>query len=133
LSTGQHVQWAQRGYIRTIARCPAISDHRLRSAERADPARAERPGNVHDGKAALGFLRALFQQLAATLNGHRLEFRMDGAFFRRDIIELVEHHGAEYAIKVPFYPWSGSRRRSSRPTAGSGWMRQSAAAIITWR
>jgi hypothetical protein len=66
-----------------------------------------RPGNVHDGKAALGFLRTLFAQLAATLNGYRLEFRMDSAFFRRDIIELVEHHGAEYAIKVPFDPWVG--------------------------
>ena len=36
---------------------------------------------------------------------------MDGAFFRRDIIELVERHGAEYAIKVPFYPWVGLKEQ----------------------
>ena len=69
------------------------------------------PGNVHDGKAALGFLRALFEQLATTLAGCGLEFRTDGAFFRRDIIELVEREGAEYAIKVPFYPWVGLKER----------------------
>ena len=37
--------------------------------------------------------------------GLTLEFRMDGAFFRRDVLELLDSAGAEYAIKVPFYPW----------------------------
>jgi hypothetical protein len=36
---------------------------------------------------------------------------MDGAYFRRAIIELLERHGAECAIKVPFYPWVGLKRR----------------------
>ena len=35
------------------------------------------------------------------------EYRMDGAFFRRDVLTLLERQGAEYAIKVPFYPWLG--------------------------
>ena len=67
-----------------------------------------RPGNIHDGKAALPFLRALFHQLRATLGSERpLEFRMDGALFRREILALLTRAGAEYAIKVPFYPWVG--------------------------
>jgi hypothetical protein len=70
-----------------------------------------RPGNVHDGKASMAFLRALFTQLATTLGGgYVLEFRMDGAFFRREIIGLLERHRAQYAIKVPFYPWLGLKK-----------------------
>ena len=36
-----------------------------------------------------------------------LEFRMDGAFFQREIIELLERRRAGYAIKVPFFKWLG--------------------------
>jgi hypothetical protein len=39
---------------------------------------------------------------------------MDGAFFRRESIALLEQHGAEYAIKVPFYPWVGRKTRVQR-------------------
>jgi len=54
----------------------------------------------------------LLTQIATTLGGgYGLEFRMDGAFFRREIIALLERHGAEYAIKVPFYPWMGLKAR----------------------
>jgi len=65
----------------------------------------------------VGFLRALFAQLAATLGGYLLEFRMDGAFFRRDILALLERYGAEYAIKVPFYPWVGLKERLQQTRA----------------
>jgi hypothetical protein len=51
----------------------------------------------------------------ATLGGgYPLEFRMDGAFFRRDVVDLLERAGAEYAIKVPFYPWVGLRETVRR-------------------
>jgi hypothetical protein len=71
-----------------------------------------RPGNIHDGKGAWRFLRELFAQLRATLGAaYRLEFRMDGAFFRREILDLFERRGAEYAIKVPFHPWLGLKAR----------------------
>lgn len=34
--------------------------------------------------------------------------RMDGAFFREDVLEVLEHTpGLGYAIKVPFYRWLG--------------------------
>ena len=36
---------------------------------------------------------------------------MDGAFFRRDILERLEREGAAYAIKVPFHPWLGLKAR----------------------
>ena len=36
---------------------------------------------------------------------------MDGAFFRRDILDRLERAGAEYAIKVPFHPWLGLKAR----------------------
>jgi hypothetical protein len=67
---------------------------------------------VHDGKAAGRFLRELLAQLTATLGaGYRHEFRMDGAFCRRDVLALLERAGAEYAIKMPFYPWLGLKAR----------------------
>jgi hypothetical protein len=112
VSTGQHVQWAQRGYNPHHRKVPSYYPITAYEAQSGQMLRVQnRPGNVHDGKAALGFLRALFEQLATTLAGYGLEFRMDGAFFRRDVIELVERHGAEYAIKVPFYPWVGLKER----------------------
>jgi hypothetical protein len=84
-----------------------------------------RSGNVHDGKASIQFLRDLFEQVRTTLQRVRgVEFRMDGAFFRQDVLGLLERKGAEYAIKVPFYHWVGlkdlirERRRWERVEAG---------------
>jgi hypothetical protein len=65
-----------------------------------------RSGNVHDGKASLPFLRELWDQLTATVTAPRLvRFRMDGAFFREDVLRWLHAHGLGYAIKVPFYTW----------------------------
>lgn len=112
VSTGQQVQWAQRGYNPHHRKVPSYYPITAYEAQSGQVLRVQnRPGNVHDGKAALGFLRALFEQLAATLGGYLLEFRMDGAFFRRAIIDFLERRGAEYAIKVPFYPWVGLKER----------------------
>ena len=65
-----------------------------------------RSGNVHDGKASLPFLRDLWTQLTTSLaRGSQLRFRMDGAFFREDVLQWLASRGAGYAIKVPFYRW----------------------------
>jgi hypothetical protein len=70
-----------------------------------------RAGNVHDGKASRGFLKALFEQLCTSLpQRHLLEMRMDAAFFRADVLDLLEVEGVEYALKVPFYPWLGLKQ-----------------------
>jgi hypothetical protein len=113
VSTGQQVQWAQRGFNPHHRKVPSYYPITAFEAQSGQILRVQnRPGNVHDGKAAMSFLKAVFAQLAATLSGgHLLEFRMDGAFFRREIIELLERKSAEYAIKVPFYPWVGLKKR----------------------
>jgi hypothetical protein len=113
VSTGLQVEWAQRGYNPHRRKVPSYYPITAYEAQSGQVLRVQnRPGNVHDGKAALGFLRSLLTQIATTLSGgYGLEFRMDGAFFRREIIALLERHGAEYAIKVPFYPWTGLKAR----------------------
>ena len=65
-----------------------------------------RSGDVHDGKKSLAFLRDVFAQVAETL-GHRyrVNCRLDGAFFLREIIQLLQRRHAGYAIKVPFWRW----------------------------
>ena len=77
-----------------------------------------RPGDIHDGKAgARRFCARCFTSCGRrSARGYALEFRMDGAFFRRDVLELLERAGAEYAIKVPFYPWVGLQGSGSRQT-----------------
>ena len=109
ISTGQQVQWAQRGFNPHHRKVPSYYPITAYEARSGQLLRVHnRPGNVHDGKGAIKFLRALFAQLAITLGrSYRLEFRMDGAFFRRDVLELLERRGADYAIKAPFYPWVG--------------------------
>lgn len=107
VSTGLQVAWAQRGFNPHHRKVPSYYPITAYEAQSGQVLRVQnRPGNVHDGKAAVPFLRALLHQLRATLGrGYPLEFRMDGAFFRRDVLGLLARAGAEYAIKVPFYRW----------------------------
>ena len=112
VSTGLQVERAWRGFNPHHRKVPSYYPITAYEAQSGQVLRVQnRSGNVHDGKAALGFLRDLFAQIAVTLGGdYRLEFRMDGAFFRHDILKQLEHQGAEYAIKMPFYPWLGLKR-----------------------
>lgn len=107
VSTGLKVSWACRGFNPHHRKVPSYYPVTAYEAQTGQILRVKnRPGNVHDGKRALGFLRDVFAQIQRTLGrGYRLEFRMDGAFFRKDVIRLLEGRGAEYAIKVPFYAW----------------------------
>lgn len=109
VSTGLTVAWAHRGYNPHRRKVPSYYPITAYEAQSGQILRVQnRPGNIHDGKASLGFLRALFAQLATAFGGTRLlEFRMDGAFFRRDVLALLEGQRAEYAIKVPFFAWTG--------------------------
>ena len=122
VSTGLQVAWAQRGFNPHRRKVPSYYPITAYEAQSGQVLRVQnRPGNIHDGKGAGRFLRDLFAQLRATLGGaYRLEFRMDGAFFRRDILDRLERAGAEYAIKVPFHPWLGLKGRSSRRGPGLG-------------
>lgn len=109
VSTGLTVAWAQRGFNPHRRKVPSYYPITAYEAQSGRILRVQnRPGDIHDGKAARPFLRALLGQLRETLGaGYPLEFRMDGAFFRRDVVALLTRAGAEYAIKVPFYPWVG--------------------------
>src|SRR6058998_1117946 len=113
VSTGLRVAWAQRGYNPHHRKVPSYYPITAYEAQSGQVLRVQnRPGNVDDAKGARRFLRELLAQVRATLGAaYRLEFRMDGAFFRRDILERLERAGAEYAIKVPFHPWLGLKPR----------------------
>jgi hypothetical protein len=111
VSTGLQVAWAQRGFNPHRRKVPSYYPITAYEAQSGQLLRVQnRPGNVHDGKAGVPFLRALLHQLRTTLEpGYALECRMDGAFFRRDVLALLTRAGVEYAIKVPFHPWLGLR------------------------
>ena len=116
VSTGMKVAWAKRGYNPHRRKVPSYYPITAYEAQSGQIVRVKnRPGNVNDGKASLGFLRELFAQLGAqSRRRRRLEFRMDAAFFRRDVLDLLGRRGAEYAIKVPFHAWTGLREMVRR-------------------
>jgi hypothetical protein len=65
-----------------------------------------RPGNVHDSHGAVGFLRTVLAELRERFGRrHRLELRLDGAFFHREILEFLDGETLGYAIKVPLWRW----------------------------
>lgn len=105
VSTGLQVERAFRGYNPHRRKVPSYYPITACLAETGHVVRVKnRPGNVHDGKSSLTFFRCLFRQLEETLGGgYRLNFRMDAAFFRQEVLDLVERKGAGYAVKVPFW------------------------------
>lgn len=107
VSTGLKVQWAARGFNPHHRKVPSYYPITAYEAQSGQILRVRnRPGNIHDGKASLSFLRALFAQIRQTLGlGYLLEFRMDAAFFRTDVIRWLLARRAEFAIKVPFFQW----------------------------
>ena len=76
-----------------------------------------RPGNVHDSHGAIGFLRTVLTELRERFGRrHRLELRLDGAFFHRDVLEFLDGETLGYAIKVPLWKWLGVREKiAARP------------------
>lgn len=116
VSTGLKVEGARRGYNPHRRKVPSYYPITAYEANTGQVLRVQnRAGNVHDGKASVGFLQGLFEQLEATLERrHVLEMRMDAAFFREDVVDLLEEEGAEYAIKVPFYEWLGLKERIAK-------------------
>jgi hypothetical protein len=107
LTTGSSVAWSFRGfnphkrkhhsYYPIIAHL-AQTGHILRVKNR--------PGNVHDSTGAESFIRELIDDLDVRLPRKLpMEFRMDGAFFQKEILSLLERRKAFYAIKVPFMRW----------------------------
>lgn len=107
ISTGLTVQGARRGYNPHRRKVPSYYPITAYEAQSGQLLRVEnRPGNIHDGKASTGFIRALIDQVRCDVpKAKHLEFRMDGAFFLKEILELLDQCQVEYAIKVPFWNW----------------------------
>lgn len=107
VSTGLKVERAFRGYnphrrkvpsYYPITACLAETGHMLRIKNRS--------GNVNDGRASITFLRALFDQIRRTFGMvTKLRMRMDGAFFRKEVLALLVRRRVGYAVKVPFWKW----------------------------
>ena len=112
ISTGLTVERAFRGYNPHHRKVPSYYPITAYVAESGHVLRVKnRSGNIADGK-AVPFLRGLFGQIARTLGpGYRLRFRMDGGFFRHDVLRVLLAHGAGFAIKVPFYAWLDLQQR----------------------
>ncbi len=109
ITTGASVSWAFRGFNPHHRKDSSYYPILAHLAQTGHILRVKnRPGNVHDSKGAVAFLRDLIEDLRIRLGRHLpLEFRMDGAFFQREVIGLLERRGASYAIKVPFFKWLG--------------------------
>jgi DDE family transposase len=112
ISTGLTVERAFRGYNPHHRKVPSYYPITAYLAESGHVLRVKnRSGNVADGK-AVPFLRELFAQITRTLGrGYHLQFRMDGAFFRQDVIHVLAAHGAGFALQVPFYAWLDLQNR----------------------
>jgi hypothetical protein len=105
ISTGLKVERAFRGFNPHHRKVPSYYPITAYLAQTGHLLWVQnRSGNVHDGKASQAFLRELFDKVHGVEPNATLEVRMDGAFFRREIINWLESR-AEYAIKVPFYKW----------------------------
>ena len=107
VSTGLQVERAFRGFNPHHRKVPSYYPIMAHLAETTHVLRVKnRSGNVHDGQAGLPFLRDLWTQLGTLLpRGGTVRFRMDGAFFREDVLRWLGARPAGYAIKVPFYRW----------------------------
>lgn len=113
ISTGMQTQGAERGYNPHRRKVPSyypISAYEANSGIVLDV--LNRSGNVHDGKASPAFIKRVLTQceMNAGRQGVR-EIRLDGAFFRREILELLDAEKVEYAIKATFHDWLGLKQK----------------------
>jgi hypothetical protein len=129
ITTGASVAWAFRGFNPHHRKDPSYYPILAHLAQTGHILRVKnRPGNVHDSKGAVTFVRELIDDVRMRLGSSLgLEFRMDGAFFHREIINLLERRKVGYAIKVPFMKWLGlvpiirERQRWHRLKDGMGY------------
>src|SRR5436309_2449927 len=107
IRTGATVGWAFRGFNPHHRKDPSYYPLLAHVAQTGHILRLKnRPGNVHDSKQAVPFLRELIDDLRQRLDRQVvLEFRMDAAFFQRAIVRLLAARGCGYAIKVGYWSW----------------------------
>ena len=100
VSTGLRVKGAHRGYNPHRRKVPSYYPVTAYEAQEGQIVRFQnRPGNIHDGKAAVGFIKDLIGQVRAAVGRRRmLELRMDGAFFRQDVLNVLDPAGVELSM-----------------------------------
>jgi len=105
--TGATVAWAFRGFNPHHRKDPSYYPLLAHIAQTGHVLQLKnRPGNVHDSKQATAFLRDVIDSIRARLGrGVPLEFRMDAAFFQREVLRLLATRGCAYAIKVGYWSW----------------------------
>jgi hypothetical protein len=107
IRTGSTVGWAFRGFNPHHRKDPSYYPLFAHVAQTGHILRVKnRPGNVHDSKQAVPFLREIIADLRGRF-GRRvaLEFRMDAAFFQQAIFRLLTAQACGYAIKVGYWSW----------------------------
>lgn len=107
IRTGSTVGWAFRGFNPHHRKDPSYYPLFAHVAQTGHILRVKnRPGNVHDSKQAVPFLREIIADLRGRF-GRRvaLEFRMDAAFFQQRIFRLLTAQECGYAIKVGYWSW----------------------------
>ncbi len=105
--TGATVAWAFRGFNPHHRKDPSYYPLTAHVAETGHLLRVQnRPGNVHDSKQAVAFLREVLDTTRARLgSGVRLDVRMDAAFCQRAVFRLLAARRCGYAIKVGYWSW----------------------------
>jgi hypothetical protein len=122
--TGATVGWAFRGFNPHHRKDPSYYPLLAHVAQTGHILRVKnRPGNVHDSKQAVAFLREIITGLRAALGPRRpLEFRMDAAFCQPAVFRLLTALGCAYAIKIGYWSWLplkqlAAERQRWRPVA----------------
>src|SRR5437016_766690 len=107
IRTGATVAWAFRGFNPHHRKDPSYYPLVAHLAQTGHILRLKnRPGNVHDSKQAVAFLRELIASLRQRLGrALPMEFRMDAAFCQRDVFRLLAARRCAYAIKVGYWSW----------------------------
>jgi hypothetical protein len=105
--TGATVGWAFRGFNPHHRKDPSYYPLLAHLAQTGHILRLKnRPGNVHDSKQAVAFLREVIDGLRVPFGRRRpLEFRMDAAFCQPDVFRLLTARRCAYAIKIGYWHW----------------------------
>ena len=61
-----------------------------------------RGGNVHDSHGAWGFITECISLIRQALPHAVIEVRADSAFFSDETVSLLQEHGVEFTVSVPF-------------------------------
>ena len=116
LSTGLKVGRAFRGFNPHRRKNPSYYPITAQLAQTGHViAHKNRPGNVHDSNGAARFMEGILCDIRRQDWFHGIvEFRPDGAFFQRPVLELWDRSGSEYVVRVPMMPWLSLKSRIAK-------------------